>query len=166
MQKRIIIVNERDEVIDHKSIEKIKPEDIYRVAALWIKNSEGNILLAKRAKNKKHDPGKWGPAVAGTVEQDEKYEENIRKEAKEELNLNSNFKLKKGPLIRIHGKHNFFCKWFVHKADLKIEDLKINKEEVEEIKWFKFDDLLRKIDSEPDKFIESMRGHVEIFRHI
>lgn len=63
---KIIIVNENDEIIGHKARGTLEQLDIYRVSALWIKNSQGDILLAQRKFTKKHDPGKWGPAVAGT----------------------------------------------------------------------------------------------------
>ncbi len=58
-KKRVIIVNEKDEQIALKERKDIKKEEIYRVSALWITNSKGEILLAQRGLNKKHDPGKW-----------------------------------------------------------------------------------------------------------
>lgn len=85
---RIQIVNENDEYIGAKERSEIDHgTDIYRVSALWLINSLGQVLLAKRAATKDHSPGKWGPAVAGTVEESETYDENIRKEAKEEIGL-------------------------------------------------------------------------------
>lgn len=49
MSARIIIVNDRDEIIGYKERGTLAQQDIYRVSALWIKNPLGNILLAKRA---------------------------------------------------------------------------------------------------------------------
>jgi isopentenyldiphosphate isomerase len=76
MKPKIIIVNEKDKEIGLKERGTLKTEDIYRVTALWITNSKDEILLAKRALTKSNDPGKWGPAVAGTVDEGETYEEN------------------------------------------------------------------------------------------
>ncbi|HWZ66027.1 MAG TPA: hypothetical protein VNX65_04555 [Patescibacteria group bacterium] len=42
--QRIIIVNENDQVIGHKERGTLVKEDIYRVAALWVTNSQGKIL--------------------------------------------------------------------------------------------------------------------------
>ena len=82
---RIPIVNEEDEIIKIiDSTERMKG-DIGRVSALWITNEKGEILLAQRSFTKKRDPGVWDPAVAGTVEEGETYEQNIIKEAEEEL---------------------------------------------------------------------------------
>jgi len=56
---RIVIVNDEDEIIGHKERGTLVKEDIYRVAALWVTNSKGEILLAQRQLGKRHDPGKW-----------------------------------------------------------------------------------------------------------
>ena len=86
----IPIVNEQDEIIEYKDIRNRNPKEICRVSAIWLVDSDGNILLAQRAFSKKVDPGKWGPSVAGTVEKGETYEENIIKESKEEIGLTKN----------------------------------------------------------------------------
>lgn len=52
------IVNYEDEVVGHKPRREIDhSQDTYRVAALWITNSDGNILLAQRAMEKELDEG-------------------------------------------------------------------------------------------------------------
>ena len=43
------IVDEKQNIIQFKKFAKIKKEDFYLVSALWIENSRGDILLAKRA---------------------------------------------------------------------------------------------------------------------
>lgn len=108
-KKKIVIVDDKDNIICYKNRSEVRQEDIYRVSALWIINTKGEILLAKRALTKAHDPGKWGPAVAGTVEEGETYKTNIIKEAEEELGLKLiDLDLVEGPKKRHYGKHNFF----------------------------------------------------------
>ena len=53
----IPLVNEQDEIIGYKERAEIKTEDIYRVSALRITNSQGEILVAQRAFTKKNNPG-------------------------------------------------------------------------------------------------------------
>src|SRR3989344_8863957 len=96
MKPKIVIVDENDKVVCEKDKEMVRGADIYRVSALWITNSRDEILLARRALTKSHHPRKWGPAVAGTVDEGETYEENIIKEAEEELGL-KNIKPELGP---------------------------------------------------------------------
>lgn len=160
---KIIIVNENDKIIDYKERDNTKNNNIYRVSGLWITNDKGEILLARRAFTKSHSPGKWGPAVAGTVEKGETYYSNIIKEAEEELGL-KNIKPKKGPKERVFGEHNFFCQWYLINSNKSLEDFKIQKKEVAEIKWFKVKKLLEEINSNPEDFIKSMKKPIKLFK--
>ncbi len=81
MSEEISIVDENDNIITCKFRKCLTPKDIYRVSALWIKNSKGEILLAKRVLTKLHNPGKWGSAVEGTVPKGESYKETLIREA-------------------------------------------------------------------------------------
>ena len=63
MTEQIIIVNDLDKVIGYKERDKMTSKDIYRVSVLWIINSKGEILLAKRALTKKSDPENGGQAL-------------------------------------------------------------------------------------------------------
>jgi isopentenyldiphosphate isomerase len=56
MSELIPIVNLDDEIIGYKERSEITLQDIYRVSALWIENSKGEILLAQRGFMKKHNP--------------------------------------------------------------------------------------------------------------
>ena len=116
---RVPIVNEQDELIEYKDMNDRKEDEIIRVAALWLINEKSEILLAQRSLNKKRDPGCWGPAVAGTVEEGETYESNIIKEAEEEIGLKD---LK--PTLEIKNRrsssHEYFGQWFTKDEILKL----------------------------------------------
>jgi len=81
----IPVVNENEEIIDYKEIDKIQKDDIYMVSSLWVMNEFGEHLLAQRASGKSHNPNKRTMPVNGTVEQGENYEENILHEVQEEI---------------------------------------------------------------------------------
>src|ERR1700761_7819266 len=84
----IQIVDENDTLIGHKPRDQVSATtDYYRIACLWLENSKGEVLLAQRKWTKKNDPGTWGPAAAGTVDQGETYEQNMYKEAQEEIGV-------------------------------------------------------------------------------
>jgi isopentenyldiphosphate isomerase len=55
----ILLVDENDIAIGKIEREKKKAPQIHRVSALWLKNNQGEILLAKRHKNKATNPGLW-----------------------------------------------------------------------------------------------------------
>ena len=162
MKPRIPIVDENDNIVGYKDRGLVNQEDIYRVSALWITNSKGEALLARRALTKSHNPGKWGPAVAGTVEEEESYRDNIIKEAEEEIGL-KNIKPLTGPKIRRSGEYNYFGQWYLLEIDKPINEFMIDRNEVESIKWFSKKDLLKEIQDHPDKFLENMKERVELF---
>jgi len=162
---KIIIVNENDEVIGHKKREIIESSDIYRVSTLWIKNSNGDVLLAQRKFTKKNNPGKWGPAVAGTNEEGETYKSNILKESEEEIDLvDFEPKLKDTVRVNENNKHNFFASRFLTIVDKDISEFKIQESEVEQIKWFKEEELLEELQKNPSNFLDSIKEFFYLFK--
>jgi isopentenyl-diphosphate delta-isomerase len=151
------VVDENDEVIGYKLRYDITTNDIYRVAALWIVNSKGNILLTKRVATKTHDPDKWQPAVAGTVEKDESYLENVIKETKEEIgvDVNENELVPWPKHLRRNTPWNYFAQMFTYKTDKKISEFIPKKYEVAGIKWFSPDDIEKLLKESPDFFVKS-----------
>src|SRR3989338_9872319 len=152
---QVIIVNEKDEIIGYKPRDLLDKQDIYRVAALWIKNSRGDILLAQRAFSKKNNPGKWGPAAAGTVEEGETYDINIVKEAEEEIGL-TGYQFEKGPKTLVSGEYRYVRQFYTLIIDKKIEEFTIDKKEVAGIRWFSREELLRELREMPGKFLDSV----------
>ncbi|MFA6301101.1 MAG: NUDIX domain-containing protein [Candidatus Paceibacterota bacterium] len=157
---RIPIVDESDNIINYKDINDRKPDDIYRVSSLWVTNSKGDILLAKRALRMKRDPGKWGAAVAGTLEDDETYEENIIREAEEELGL-KNIKPTLGLKLRKKEEWGFFVQRFDIVIDKDISEFEIQEEEVAEIKWFTKEQLKKELTEHPDDFLKSIHDRMK-----
>lgn len=151
----IPIVNEKDEIIAYKERAFTKQSDIYQVSALWITNSKNEVLLAQRSLSKKHDPGKWGPAVAGTVERGESYEKNMLKEAFEELGL-KDFNYQIGPKLRRTGMHNYFVQRYIATIDNDIPEFVFLPDEIEAIAWFSKKELEKDITLNPEKYLRSV----------
>jgi isopentenyldiphosphate isomerase len=158
---RIPIVNEQDEIIGYKERSDLNSQDINRVSALWLSDNEGNTLLAQRSLKMKNSPGKWGPAVAGTVEKGETYESNIIKEAKEEIGLN-NLKPILGPKIRRSTSHEYFVQWFTAIVENKYP-FKKQYDEVEEIRWFSKQEILKLLNEKPEMFYDNFKKYTELF---
>jgi isopentenyl-diphosphate delta-isomerase len=154
-----IIVDENDNVIGTKERDQIGPEDIYRITALWLTNSKGEVLIARRALSKLHDPGMWAVAVAGTVDEGETYDQNMVKEAEEELGIKG-VKLKplyKDFVVSIRGdnQHKYFKKVYWLDKDYSLKDLKFDPREVMAIKWIFFDDLIKDVKVHPENYVPS-----------
>lgn len=149
----IPIVNEQDEIIGYKEREDRSPGDIVRITAVWVTDIEGNILLAQRSFTKKWNPGKWGPGVTGTFEKDETYESNAYKETEEELGL-KNIELKPvKKIIYTNGGGKKFCQ--IYSLVLpKDTEFNIQKDEVEQVKWFTKEELKKELEEKPEDFTE------------
>lgn len=164
---KVVIVNEHDEVIGTKERHELDhPNDIYRVTALWLTNSQGDILISQRGLNKKDSPGLWGPAVAGTVDEGEAYDNNIVKEIEEEIGISVSI----GELNRAlclppkqDSGRRYFCQWYLLTLDLPLEAFSIPRDEVEAIRWISVSSLKQELDEHPERFLPSFSRHVTLF---
>ena len=87
---------------------------------------------------------------------------NIRKEAEEEIGL-KNVQPKKVNKERVFGEHNHFTQWFLLEMDVPIDSFIINVDEVQAVQWFPKGQLLKEIESAPDKFLGTMKRWAELF---
>lgn len=157
-----VIVNRDDEVVGYKHRNDIVRGDIGRVSALWLQNTKGEVLIARRALTKKFSPGKWGPAVAGTVEQGEDYDSNITKEIAEEIGLMVQLdELTKGVKEYVDGTHHdIFVQWYFLERDIPIEQFVYPVEEVAAIRYIPFVDLVAWAHQKPQEFSAGFRNTV------
>lgn len=155
MKPKIPIVDENDQIIEFRDRDDRDTNSIYRVSSLWITDTDGRILLAQRAFNKSHDPGKWGPAVAGTVDEGESYEENIIKKAEEELGL-KNIKPTAGRKKRQKTKWNYFVQEFLLTLPTGFSEFKIQEDEVAAVKWFTPEELRHALKEHPENFLKGI----------
>lgn len=158
---KIQLVNDQDEVIGVKERSELNhPADIYRISALWLTNSKGQTLLAKRAAIKDKDPGKWGPAAAGTIDEGETYDENIYKEAEEELGL-TGITFTKGKKMRVTHPRSYFCQWYTATTDRDPSTFTLQEEEVDEVAWVDIAQLKAELKANPEKYVPAMPQIVE-----
>ncbi len=158
---KIQIVDEQDNIISVKErMEVDYKNDIYRVSALWLTNSKGQTLLAKRAAVKDKDPGKWGPAVAGTIDEGETYDVNIYKEAMEEIGLEG-AELTKGLKIRITHPRNYFCQWYFVALDREADTFVMQEDEVDELEWVGVEQMKQELKTNSDKYVPAMQQIVD-----
>lgn len=159
------VVDENDNIIWYKAKEDIDPvNEYYRVSALRLTNSQWDILIAQRAFTKSHNPGQRWPAVAGTIEKDETYEDNIIKEMEEELWL-TNIPLTLWPKTEKEETKEFHYFWqrFLATIDKDISQFTIQKDEVEEIKWISAKELKKDIELHPENYLTNMKKYIEEF---
>lgn len=154
-QDNLIGIKERNE-IDYKT-------DIYRASALWLTNSKGQTLLARRARAKDKDPGKWGPAVAGTVEENETYDTNIYKEAMEEIGL-TDTQFAKGIKMFITHPRRYFCQWYFAPLDRDTTEFIMQAEEVDALAWIDIEQIKQELLNNPNKYVPALPQIIQELR--
>lgn len=149
---RVYVVNENDEIIDLKERSELLSTDITQCSILWLTDSQSNVLMAKRSKNKNTHPGLWSIASGGMVDEGEDYDVNIVKETEEEIGLTLDpSKLTKGEKIRTY-EFPAFMQWYFYTADVPIENFVLQEEEVDEVKWYSPEELREDLKNNPNKF--------------
>jgi isopentenyldiphosphate isomerase len=115
---------------------------------VWFYTSAPSLLLQKRGSNKETFPNLWDVSVAGHVSSGESILDGALREIKEEIGL----QLKSDDLILIDVRKNInqfsngildceFQHVFLSELKIGLEDLVIQKEEVNDVRLFSFDEM-------------------------
>ena len=124
------------------------PGFYHKPARIWIINDKDKILVQKRAATKKNHPNKRDMPSAGHVIAWEKTIDGAIREVDEELGVET----KKEDYI-------FICEYlideiftigqiFLLKLNLKVNEFKLQEEEVAEVKWLNYDEFKKLFYSE------------------
>jgi len=143
------------EILDKNKIHK--DGKYHKEVALILLNNKGKILLQKRASTKKIEPNKWawhgGHVIAG-----ETNIEAIIRETKEELGITL-FENELKLLVKLKRDklpNRQYTIAYYSICNLNIDDFKIQKEELSEIKWFDFKEFKNMIyNNHPDMMFKN-----------
>lgn len=123
----------------------------HKAVAVWIINSKGQVLLQKRSPNKRMWPNTWDITAGGHVLAGEFGFESIIRETKEELGLDIDKEniIFIGSCISTNIKgdiiNNHFNEFYIINKDIDETKLKLQEEEVEEVKWMNKDEIIERV---------------------
>ena len=153
MEEKLDVLNERGEFTGKVATrEECHREGLWHRAVYgFIIDKNSNVLLQKRSQNKKLWPNKWDVTVGGHVDAGEFGRQALIREVKEELGIEikdddvkyligSTSINEQGDII---NKHYNEC--YLITKNIDISDIKIQKEEISEVRYFSKDELLKRI---------------------
>ena len=135
--EHVDIYNKRHEKLGYTKERKQLDVGEYRLSCfIWIINDKNELLIQQRLSTAKKCPNMWS-TTAGGAKTGENSIQGTLTETKEELGL----KLKKEDLTFIGSfiRFNDFVEIYVASLNVNLKDLKIQKEEVQNVKWVTID---------------------------
>ncbi|MFZ5955496.1 MAG: isopentenyl-diphosphate Delta-isomerase [Nanoarchaeota archaeon] len=150
---QLILVNEKDEAIGEcEKIEIHKKGLLHRAFSIFIFNSNGKMLLQKRAKEKYHSGGLWTNACCGHP-----INENLLDCAKKRLKEELGFDCELKEIFNFHYMIKFENGLIENEIDHVLVGffdgkLILNKLEAEDYKWITLKELSKDVSKFPEKY--------------
>jgi len=144
----------------HNITETNNPGCYHKSVWIWIYNSNGELLVQKRASTKGKHPNKWDMPSAGHIDAGEDQLTGAARETEEELGLITN----KDDYIflgeYIHDGAYELGQIYLLKVDKEIAEMKLQPEEVDEVKWLNFEEFQKLLYS--DEFVPHKKDYKDL----
>lgn len=153
------VVNEQDEIIGQAPRSECHSNSklIHRVAHCWIFNFDGKILWQQRSLKKKESPGRWDMSCGGHIPSGETPYLGLLRELEEELGVTNVEPVLVTKYTAGNKKQTEMIYLFYVLVDQDAEDFKLQKDEVEQVKWFDYEEM---IDLHLSKKFEATTWHL------
>ena len=132
----------------------------HRVSHIWIYNSKGEMLIQHRNHDKEIHPNLWDIGAAGHIPAGETPLEGAIRETEEEIGLeitkkDLEFIQIKSSISNLKDKikNNEFAYIYLLKFEGKITDLKIQQEELQDLKFIKVKTLKTELKTKPQIYV-------------
>lgn len=139
-------VYDRDRVKTGKTVIRgeVLPKGAYHIVVhIAIMNSRNQMLIQKRTLTKPNWPGVWDISVGGSIVAGENSRVGAIREAKEELGYNVNLENTR-PSLTFNFERGF-DDYYIILDDVDISTLKLQEEEVDEVKWASQEEVIEMI---------------------
>lgn len=132
----------------------------HKAVSLFIINSKNQVLLQKRSANKKMWPNTWDITVGGHVLSGEFGFEAVIREAYEELGVElcENDITFIGSVVssnkNSNREDNHFNEYYIANKDVDEKKLKLQEQEVSDIKWVDKEEIIKRVKNNYDGITE------------
>jgi len=153
--EQLILVDSDDDVVGYKSKAECHDNDgiLHRAFSLFIFNDKREVIMQKRAADKRLWPLIWSNSCCSHPRKGETCEYATTRRLKEELGLEAElhflYKFQYHARWKDIGSENELCSVYIGKSsDLPA----INDTEIADWKWISRDDLNRDLENNPDSY--------------
>lgn len=120
------------------------PGEYRMVVHVCVFDSRGRLLIQRRTEEKVIWPGLWDVSVGGGVDAGETSRQGAEREFREELGYALDLSgLRPSMTVNFDGGFDDF---YILTKDLVLEDLTLQKEEVQDVRWVTLEELLDMLD--------------------
>ncbi len=166
MAESLAFVNENDEPIGVGDRQQAWTNGYYtRNIRVVLRDENGRFLSQKRSSKKTTFAGMWTVAASGHVDEGETWDEAARRETQEEIGVAVDLKLV-GNFVFKNDEDGKKIRQIIHVYEAVIDSstqFSLQQDEVEDIKWYKLEDLKSLMQATPNKFTPSFRETVARF---
>lgn len=159
------VLNERGEYTG-----EVVERDVCHKEGLWhkavvvfiISKDKKRVLLQQRSANKKLWPNLWDITAGGHVLTGEFGSDAAIRECFEEIGVKINkndlefIGCTTSTIIRGDIVDNHYNEFYIVKRDVNLNDIKLQEEEVQDIKWFDREDVIERINNNYDDLTDKM----------
>lgn len=156
MEEQVVLVSPQDEVLGW--MEKIQAHEnglLHRAFSVFLFNSDGEMLLQKRAAGKYHSPNQWTNACCSHPRDGETYLEAAHRRLQEELGISCDLEEKFHFIYKAEVGEDLWEHELDHVFIGNYEgDFSLNNDEVGDIRYISMNDLDIELTENPEHFTE------------
>lgn len=159
MEERVILVDENDhEIGTQEKLTAHREGTLHRAFSLFVFNSQGRLLLHKRAANKYHSAGLWANTCCSHPRPQERVEAAVHRKLHSEMGFDCNVKEVFQFIYRVQFRNQLFEHELDHVFLGMYEgDPVPNPDEVEDWKWVDREELRKDLDANPETYAYWLR---------
>lgn len=152
----IAVVDTNDNIISYQEKMEVHEKGIlHRAFSVLLFNNKNELLLQRRALEKYHSPGEWTNTCCSHQREGETLLEAANRRITEELGI-------KGVELKEEFTFHYKCKFSNELYENEIDHVytgtyngdisNFNRDEVYEVKWISYDELVIWMENKPDEF--------------
>lgn len=154
LEDEIILVDEKDNEIGHLSKLEVHQKGLlHRAFSILVFNSEGEVLIQKRAQNKYHSANLWTNTCCSHPKKGETTEEAVHRRLQEEMGFDCTLNFAYKFIYKTELENDLIEHEFDHVYIGEFNgEIHPNYSEISDYKWIKLSDLRNEILFSPEKY--------------